>query len=488
MLLDHKTCYTALTARDSRFDGHFFFGVSSTGIYCRPVCRARTPKAENCSYYASAAAAEASGFRPCLRCRPELAPGSAPVDSEARLARSATQLMEADGLSGQTIAGLAKALGVSDRHLRRVFAGEYGVSPIVWLQTQRLLTSRQLLSNTTLPIMQVAMDAGFGSARRMNDIFRKHYGCSPTDFRKTSGSGHDPAEPITLLLAYRPPFAWETLLSFLRERAIPGVEQVDALQYRRTVAINHKGIVYRGWLSISNIQDRNTLAATLSPSLFPVLNQVLSRIRFLFDLNCTPDEIREKLGSMQIGGKLLYEPGLRLPGCFDPFEMAVRAVLGQQITVRAARTIAMRIAAGFGESLTTPFPELNTTFPGPEQICALELPVENHLGPLGVTGARARSIRALAEALQQGTIRLGAGADPEREMANLAALPGFGPWSVQYLAMRIFGWPDAFPHTDYGVKKALGNLPPGEILAMAQIWVPWRSYATLSLWNSLNGE
>ncbi len=486
MLLDPKTCYTALMARDSRFDGHFFFGVSSTGIYCRPVCRARTPKAENCSFYASAAAAEAAGFRPCLRCRPELAPGLAPVDSEARLARLATQRMEADGLSGQTIAWLANALGVSDRHLRRVFAGEYGVSPVVWLQTQRLLTSRRLLANTGLPIMQVAMDAGFGSVRRLNDIFSKHYGCSPTVFRKTSGNGHDPAEPITLLLPYRPPFAWETLLKFLGERAIPGVEQVTDLQYQRTVSITQKSCIHRGWLSVSNRPERNGLAVTLSPSLFPVFNQVLSRIRFLFDLNCTPDEIGERLGSVHVGEKRLYEPGLRLPGCFDPFEMAVRAILGQQITVRAARTLAMRIAAAFGESLTTPFPELNTTFPSPQQICALEPPVENHLGPLGVTAARARSIRALAEALQQGTIRLGAGADPELEMANLSALPGFGPWTVQYLAMRIFGWPDAFPHTDYGIKKALGNRPPREMLALAREWAPWRSYATLSLWNHLN--
>lgn len=485
MLLDAKTCYTALQARDARFDGRFFVGVASTGIYCRPICRARTPKAENCSFYASAAAAEASGFRPCLRCRPELAPGLARVDAEHRLAQLAAHRMEADGLSDQSIAELADSLGVTDRHLRRVFAREYGVTPIVWLQTRRLLSAKQLLTETTLPVMQVAMDAGFGSVRRMNAIFRTHYDLTPADFRRTTGSGHDTAESVTLSLAYRPPFAWATLLKFLVERAIPGVEQVDSSRYRRTVAITHKGINRRGWISVANCPERNVVAVMVSSSLFPAINQVLARVRFLFDLNCMPGEIEEKLAGMRIGEGRGFEPGLRLPGCFDPFEMTVRAILGQQITVRAARTLAMRMAARLGEPIQTPFQELTVTFPTVERICALEQPVEDHLGPLGVTGARARSIRALAEALHLGAIRLGPGADPEREMENLAALPGFGPWTVQYLAMRALGWPDAFPHTDYGVRKALGNVPPKDILALAREWAPWRSYATLSLWNHL---
>jgi AraC family transcriptional regulator of adaptative response / DNA-3-methyladenine glycosylase II len=384
------------------------------------------------------------------------------------------------------MAGLAGSLGVSDRHLRRVFASEYGVAPVVWLQTQRLLSAKQLLTETSLPIMQVAMDAGFGSVRRLNTLFRKRYKFTPADFRRTTGAGQDASDSITLLLAYRPPFAWETLLKFLGERAIPGVEQVESSRYRRTVSITHKGMTRRGWISVANCTDRHLLAVTLSSALFPVVNQVLARVRFLFDLNCMPAEIQKKLGSMQIGEERIFEPGLRLPGCFDPFEMTVRAILGQQITVRAARTLAMRIAARLGEPLQTPFKELAVTFPTAERICALEQPVEDQLGPLGVTGARARSIRALAVALQQGAIRLGPGADPGQEMKNLAALPGFGPWTVQYLAMRTLGWPDAFPHTDYGVKKALGGLPPGDILALAQGWAPWRSYATLALWNHLS--
>jgi AraC family transcriptional regulator of adaptative response / DNA-3-methyladenine glycosylase II len=485
MLLDATTCYTALQARDSRFDGRFFVGVASTGIYCRPVCRARTPKEANCSFFASAAAAEASGFRPCLRCRPELAPGLARVDAEARLARLAAQRMEADGLSDRSIAELAESLGVTDRHLRRVFAREYGVAPVAWLQTRRLLLAKQLLTETTLPVMQVAMDAGFGSVRRMNALFRTHYALTPADFRRSTGTGQSAADSITLSLAYRPPLAWETLLKFLGERAIPGVEQVASSQYCRTVAIARQGATHRGWLVVANLPERQMVTVTLSPSLFPVIHQVLTRVRFLFDLNCTPAEIQEKLGAMQIGGERIFEPGLRLPGSFDPFEMAVRAILGQQITVRAARTLAMRFAAHLGEPVRTPFPELTVTFPTVERICALPQPVADQLGPLGITGARARSIRALAEALGQGTVRLGPGADPEREMAHLAALPGFGPWTVQYLAMRGLGWPDAFPHTDHGVKKALGDLPSRDIMALAEAWAPWRSYATVCLWHHL---
>ncbi len=484
MLLDAETCYTALQARDPRFDGRFFVGVSSTGIYCRPVCRAITPRKENCSFYPSAAAAEMSGFRPCLRCRPELAPGLGRVDAQSRLARLAAERMEADGLSDQSLAGLAASLGVTDRHLRRVFAREYGVPPVAWLQTRRLLAAKQLLTETSLPVMQVAMDAGFGSVRRLNAMFRQRYALTPADCRKKERVVAGTDESVTLSLAYRPPFAWATLLKFLGERAIPGVEQVEGSRYRRTVVVSHRESTLRGWIGVENRPERSVLEVTVSSPLFPVINQVLARVRFLFDMNCVPEEIGEKLGALRIGGEAVFEPGLRLPGCFDPFEMTVRAILGQQITVRAARTLAGRIAARLGEALPTPFAGLSVTFPTAERICALE-PVEEHLGPLGVIGARARSIRALAVALQTGAIRLGPGADPEREMASLARLPGFGPWTVQYLAMRALGWPDAFPHTDYGVRKALGNLPAGEILALSREWAPWRSYAAISLWNHL---
>jgi AraC family transcriptional regulator, regulatory protein of adaptative response / DNA-3-methyladenine glycosylase II len=251
------------------------------------------------------------------------------------------------------------------------------------------------------------------------------------------------------------------------------------------VSITQNNESHLGWISVSNRPEQNVLEVTLSSSLFPVINQVLARVRFLFDLSCTPNEISEALGDMRLGEDRIFIHGLRLPGCFDPFEMAVRAILGQWITVRAARTLAGRIAARLGEPVKTPFGELTVAFPTQSRICELEQPVEDRLGPLGVTRARARSIRALAEALRDGTLRLGPGADPEREMKNMAALPGFGPWTVQYVAMRALGWPDAFPHTDYGVRKALGDIPAKDVLARAREWSPWRSYATLCLWNHL---
>lgn len=485
MLLDPKTCYRAMLAHDSRFDGRFFVGVASTGVYCRPICRVRTPKEENCSFFASAAAAESSGFRPCLRCRPELAPGLAPVDAEGRLARLAAQRIEADGPADRAITGLAESMGITDRHLRRIFAGEYGVSPVAWLQTRRLLTAKQLLTETVLPVAQVAMDAGFGSVRRLNTLFRERYRLSPTHFRKAVGTGCDPSAPMTLSLAYRPPLAWAILLGFLGSRAIEGVEQVAGSQYRRVVSIVREGKSHEGWMSVSNDAGRNVLEVTLSSTLFPVVNQVLARVRFLFDLNCTPEEVKEVLGDMNVEGHDVFVHGLRVPGCFDPFEMAVRAVLGQRITVQAARTLAARMAARLGKPVETPFEGLSVVFPSVERICELENPVEDRLGPLGIRGTQARSIRALAEALRQGTIRLGPGADPEREMRNMARLKGFGPWTVQYVAMRALGWPDAFPHTDYGVRKALGNMRPKDLLALAQKWSPWRSYAVLCLWGHL---
>lgn len=483
MLLDPEVCYRAMLARDSRFDGRFFVGVASTGVYCRPVCRVRTPKKENCFFFASAAAAEASGFRPCLRCRPELAPGLAPVDADGRLARLAAQRMEADGMADRTIAELAGSLGITDRHLRRVFEGEYGVPPVAWLQTRRLLIAKQLLTETGLPVAQVAMDAGFGSVRRLNALFLERYRLSPTGFRKAAGTGCDPSAPVTLSLAYRPPLAWAALLEFLGGRAIPGVEQVDGSRYRRAVSIARDGKSHEGWISVSDNVGRNVLEVTLSSTLFPVVNQVLARVRFFFDLNCTPGEVAEALGDMEAGGRRVFVEGLRVPGCFDPFETAVRAILGQRITVRAARTLAGRMVARLGKVVDTPFEGLSAVFPSVEKICESEEPVEDRLRPLGIGGAQARSIRALAEALRRRAIRLGPGADPEREMKNIARLPGFGPWTVQYLAMRALGWPDAFPHTDYGVRKALGNIEPKDARALAQKWAPWRSYATLCLWS-----
>jgi AraC family transcriptional regulator of adaptative response / DNA-3-methyladenine glycosylase II len=447
----------------------------------------KIPKAENCSFYVSAAAAESAGFRPCLKCRPELAPGNSPMDSVARIARTAALAIEEGNLADSSVKGLADALGITDRHLRRAFAAEYGVSPVQYLQTCKLLLAKSLLTDTDLSVTEVAMSSGFHSVRRFNDLFKTRYKLAPHSLRKLGARYQAKTqEGITLFLGYRPPYEWERLLSFLADRSVSGMESVAEGRYRRTVTVQSGNKTHRGWISVTDVPQRNSLAATLSPMFLPVLSKVLSKLRSFFDVNCHPREIFEKLAPLNSLAEGLCVPGIRLPGSFDPFEIAVRAILGQQISVKAARTLAMRFTAAFGESLGTPFQELTRTFPAPETICGLAPPVEDRMGPLGITGARARSVFSLAQALTRGDVRLSPHvANPAEEMEKLLQLPGFGPWTVQYLAMRALAWPDAFPHTDHGVKKALHGLGDAKILSLSEAWRPWRSYATVALWNSL---
>ncbi|MDL2306956.1 helix-turn-helix domain-containing protein [Desulfovibrio sp. OttesenSCG-928-C06] len=484
---DTRAWYAAFKAKDARFDGRFFVGVSSTGIYCRPVCPARLPKEQNCTFYETAAAAEQAGFRPCLMCRPELAPGSAPIDATSALVRSAARLLEENCGTGQSIDEYAKRLGCSARHLRRAFTAEFKVSPVQYLQTCRLLLAKNLLTDTGLSVLDVAMASGFGSLRRFNDLFRKQYRLSPTGLRRQAASSKNGDGHVTLLLGYRPPYQWGQILDFLAARAIPGVESVDGDGYARTVhcaADDQK--LFRGWLRVAHQSARNALAVTASSTLLPVLPYLLARVRNLFDLYCYPDAVYESLAAMNSIKPGLCVAGTRLPGCFEPFELAVRAILGQQITVKAARTIAGRLVAAFGAPLETGIKGLTHTFPTPCAITALEDDITGSLGPLGITGARARTILHLARNFAAGELDFSLCAQPEKEIEKLMAIPGIGVWTAQYMAMRAMSWPDAFPHTDHGVKKALEPLPPEDIPALAEKWRPWRSYATINLWNSLN--
>jgi AraC family transcriptional regulator of adaptative response / DNA-3-methyladenine glycosylase II len=497
--MDDTACYAALCAHDSRFDGRFFVGVSSTGVYCRPICRVKTPMKKNCSFFPGAAAAEAAGFRPCLKCRPELAPGLSPLEGGRRIARKAAALLDDDCIAENTEDGLpalADTLGITDRHLRRVFAEEFGVSPVQYVLTRKLLLAKSLLTDTGLSIVDAAMIAGFGSIRRFNDVFKKRYKLTPRALRKTtppaSAAIHGATsrdvvihDEITVRLDYRPPYAWDSIAAFFAARAIPGVEYADEQVYRRTVMLWGKK-PRGGWVSVSPEPGKNRLAVTVSSSLLPALPRVLGRIRNLFDINCDPVEIYEKLSVMDEIKAGLCVPGVRVPGCFDPFEMAVRAVLGQLVSVKSAGTLTARFAA-MGEKIITPFEDLSLIFPDPQQICSLKKPAET-LGAMGITGAKSRSIIALAGALLDRSISLSSAADPETEMKKLFALPGFGAWTVQYLGMRALRWPDAFPHTDYGVKKAFAGMDSKTILEVSQKWRPWRAYATVHLWNSLNNE
>lgn len=478
--------YAAFKSKDTRFDGRFFVGISSTGIYCRPVCRARQPKPENCTFYHTAAEAEQAGYRPCLLCRPELAPGSSITDATANLVYRAARMLEENCGSGLSLDELAGRLGCTDRHLRRVFTAEYHVSPVQYLQTCRLLLAKNLLTNTNLSVLEVAMVAGFGSLRRFNDLFKKQYNLSPTVLRKRVSEEKRHNGDVTLALGYRPPYPWEQMLHFLAGRAISGIDMVKNDEYMRTVHLvtAEKKHVY-GWVRVGHKPKKNALTVTVSETLLPVLPQVLARVRHLFDLYCGPDAIYETLRVMNDIRPGLCVLGTRLPGCFNAFEMVVRAVLGQQITVKAANTLAARIVDTYGMPIQTGIEGLTHVFPSPEDILALNGPIENHLSPLGVIAARAKTIYELARAIVQGEIDFGLCAQPEEETKKLMAIRGIGSWTAQYIAMRAMEWPDAFLETDAGVKKALHPYTSKELLKMAEAWRPWRSYATVNLWNTL---
>ncbi len=478
MLPGADICYAALKARDRRFDGRFFVGVSSTGIYCRPVCTARTPLRSRCRFFPSPAAAEQHGFRPCLRCRPELAPGHSSVDASRRLAQAAASRIEDGALTDASLARLARRLGVTDRHLRRVFDAEFGVTPVAYAQTQRLLLAKRLLTDTAMPIIDVAMAAGFGSVRRFNALFQRRYRMSPTSLRHTPNAG--PAPSLEFQLSYRPPYAWDALLAFLDTRTIAGVESVTDGIYRRVAAVPGASGPRVGWVSVRHRPGRHALCVTVSGDLAMAVPPVLARVKRLFDLDCRPDEVAAVLGPLADA-----EPGLRVPGAFDGFELAVRAILGQQITVRAARTLAGRLAAALGAPAATPFADLTRSFPAPADVAAAGT---SALVRLGVTTARARAIVSLADACRTGRLVLEPGVDPDTTMVALRSIPGIGDWTAQYVAMRALAWPDAFPAADYGVKKALGESSPARAAARAEAWRPWRAYATLHLWRSLAKE
>lgn len=470
MTLDSDACYRALAAHDPRFDGRFFVGVRSTGIYCRPVCTVRAPKRENCRFFPSAAAAEVAGFRPCLRCRPELAPGFAAIDASARIAQAAIALIDDGFLEGRDLEALSARIGVTGRHLRRVFESELGVAPVEYAQTQRLLLAKRLLTDTTLPVTDVAFASGFASVRRLNALFSERYRMPPSRVR--TGTHGTRADALAFTLGYRAPYAWDAMLDFLGARAIAGVESRHHQRFRRALAIRHRGKLHRGWVEVRAAPRRHALIVQVSSSLAHVVPQVLGRVRHVFDLACEPAEIERVLGP------LVSIPGLRIPGAFDGFELAVRGIVGQQISVRAMTTLMGRIAARFGEPLGDAPDGLAQTFP--EAAVVADADAET-VAALGLPKARARTIVALARAVADG-MDLSPTADTAKTLEALQAIPGVGPWTAHYIALRALAWPDAFPHTDLGVARALGETRPARVLARAEAWRPWRGYAVLQLW------
>jgi len=482
--LTPDACYQAMKSHDLRFDGHFFVGVSSTRIYCRPICRVRLPRQQNCSYYPSAAAAEAAGYRPCLRCRPELAPGFAATEASAKLARTAARMIE-DGVADDVdLAFVAQRIGVTDRHLRRIFADEFGVSPVQYAQTHRLLLAKRLLTDTPLPVAEIAFASGFSSVRRMNALFAERYGFSPTRLRQEGRStASADTDALTFLLPYRPPYDFARLLAFLEMRAIPGVETVSAGVYRRILRVGDAANgAASGWLEVSHVPKRHALQLRFAAALAGATQAVLSRTRQVFDVAADPLEIGAALGPLAAGAE-----GLRLPGAFDPFELALRAILGQQVTVKAARTLATRFVEAFGERVTTPFDDLTRVFPAPSRVAELR---RDDIGRLGIVGQRAGAMIALAQAVRSGALELGNGAEPALTIETLCAIRGVGPWTAHYIAMRALAWPDAWPPKDVAVQNAMGlaNTTTGQrrAAALAEAWRPWRSYAVLHLWRTLD--
>lgn len=486
---DSNALYEAFNSKDARFDGRFFVGVTSTGIYCRPVCRAKMPREANCVFFHTAAEAEKAGFRPCLICRPELAPGLAVTDASSVLAKQAARYIEENCGDSNSLTELAARLGYTDRHLRRVFAEEYHVSPVEYMQTCRLLLAKNLLTDSGLSVLDVAMASGFGSLRRFNDVFQKQYHLSPTGFRKQVKAGKHKGDTVTVALGYHAPYAWDRILRFLALRAIPGVESVSDTQYSRAARVRGKdGELLAGWFSVADRPEKNVLSVTMSDSLLPALPQTLGRIRDLFDLHCDPYAVAERLAAADGRGPGDFVCGLRVPGCFDPFELCVRAILGQQITVKAAGTLAGRMAREFGTPVGSDRAGLAYAFPTAEDINGLTGRIEDRLGPLGITAARARAIQRLSRELAAGEIAFDRGGDAGAVFRKLTEIPGIGAWTATYIAMRAMGDTDAFPETDLGIRKALGGKSPKEIRAMSEEWRPWRSYATMALWDSLHME
>jgi AraC family transcriptional regulator, regulatory protein of adaptative response / DNA-3-methyladenine glycosylase II len=482
MDLNHRRLYNALTARDSRFDGVFFVAVTSTRIYCRPICRVRTPKAVNCRFFDTAQEAEHAGFRPCLRCRPELAPGNAPVDDAQRIAQLIVQRLEEGQLEDAGLETIADQFELSSRQIRRIVQKELGVPPMQLLLTRRLLLAKQLLTETALPMTEVAFASGFSSVRRFNDAFTRRYRMPPTRLRKTAADAavaSVESETSVLRLSYRPPYDWKGLLAFLSARALKGIEHVTDESYARTVQFGKA----KGWIRVTQSKRQQALLLEFTHTLTPALPSLLGRVRALFDLDARPDVIAKRLGKdPHLSRAVKANPGLRVPGAFNGFEMGLRAILGQQVTVKAATTIACRFVDAFGEPIATPVPELTRLTPVPARIARATV---DDIARHGIVAARAKSIVALAKAAGSGEICLDGGAhhDPDDSIGRLAKLPGIGPWTAHYIAMRALRWPDAFPKEDIAVRNNLGDVSAKEAEVLSQPWRPWRSYAVMHVWS-----
>jgi AraC family transcriptional regulator of adaptative response / DNA-3-methyladenine glycosylase II len=478
MQFDFTICYAAMLARDARYDGLFFICVKSTGIYCRPICPAGPPKPANCTFVATAAAAQEAGYRPCLRCRPESSPDLGAWRGASATVSRAMTLIEDGALDGDDVVGLAERLGIGDRQLRRLFRRHLGASPITVAQTRRVLLAKQLIHQTTLSMTEIALASGFGSIRRFNETFQRMYQRPPGELRRSAAT-QTVAPGITLLLPYRPPYDWGCILDFMRMRAIPGLEIVTGQTYSRVIELG--GEV--GTIEVSNVPDRASLRVTVRFPNLKSLPKIIARIRRMFDLGADSVAISAALARDPLLTPLVAaRPGLRVPGAWDGLEIAIRAVLGQQISVAAATNLSGRLVASMGSDVAsrTGLPGLTHGFPAPDRITF------DRVVALGMPKARAAAISGLAMAARADPTLFEARHDLDDTVARLRLLPGIGEWTAHYVAMRVLRESDAFLAADVALQRILavdGHRPNArELLERAEQWRPWRAYAVLHFW------
>jgi len=479
MELDPALCRQAMLARDARFDGRFFTAVKSTGIYCRPVCPARPPKHENCVFMPSAAAAENAGYRPCLRCRPETAPDSCAWHGTSNTVSRALALIEAGALDSGDVETFAGRLGMGARQLRRLFMLHLGAPPIAVAQTRRVLLAKQLIHETQLPMTEIAFASGFRSVRRFNETFQALFGRPPASLRRELIARGD-GSSISINLSYRPPYAWDELLAFLAFRAISGVENVSNGAYHRTIEMDGLG----GSISVSDDPDHHRLQATIRFPRLNALSRIIARLKAMFDLAADPQVIGTALSAdPHLAPLIANRPGLRVPGAWDPFELAVRAIIGQQVTVVAATRLMGKIVSAHGALLTSAQAStgVDRLFPRPEVLATVSL--------ANMPASRSTTINAIATRYLGDNCLFERGADLAASVRKLCAIRGIGPWTANYIAMRTMREPDAFPVGDVGLLRALddgdGRPTPSELSDRSEAWRPWRAYAALHLWSSL---
>src|SRR5579871_1520189 len=472
MDLDLHVCSRARLSRDARFDGKFFIAVLSSGVYCRPICPARTAKEKNVRYFPTAAAAAEAGFRPCLRCRPECAPGTPAWLGTPSTVSRALRLIHESGLEEGGVEALAERLGLGPRHLRRLFLKHLGATPTAVAQTRRLHFAKKLIDETSLPMGEIALASGFGCVRRFNAGIREVYHRTPTQIRRLAHQkAPQPENQYLFHLRYRPPYNWQAMLSFLAARATPGVEIVEQGKYRRSISVNGS----HGYFEASLDESKDALALRVQFSDSRSLFYIVERIRAMFDLNADWTAIVQSLQNDPVfRGPLETNPGLRVPGCWDGFELTIRAILGQQISVKGATCLAGRIATAYGKQLSGAG-NLTHLFPLPEVLADARL--------TGLPASRAETIRAAARAVCEGRISFDGVVDSNTLLSRLCEIRGIGPWTAQYIAMRALREPDAFPSGDLVLLRALGLKNAKELELRSEAWRPWRAYAVMYLWN-----